>query len=79
MKTEQGEIPALFSCRDAWGWTMPRRGWRADSGAGGGLAALWSARLFGGAIRRGCRGASGKPPACIGGNNLAEESPPGGA
>ena len=44
MKTEQGEIPALFSCWEAWGWTMPR--WRADSGAGGGLAALWGARLL---------------------------------
>ena len=44
------------------GWAMPRRGWRADSGAGVGLAALWGALLFREAIRRGCRGASGKPP-----------------
>ena len=36
MKTEQGEIPALFSCREAWGGAAPaglarrlRRGRRA--------------------------------------------------
>ena len=56
MKTEQGEIPALFSCREAWGWTMPRRGWCADSGTGGGLATLWGARLLLMVIRRGAGG-----------------------
>ena len=50
---------------------------RRHTGARGGLAALWGARLLLVAIRRGCRGASGKPP-CIASieNNFAVSNSP---
>ena len=74
MKTEQGEIPALFSCREAWGWAMPRRGWRADSGAGGGLSPVGRSIASGG-DPKGVQGGERKAPSAPAGANPC----PGGA
>ena len=62
MKTEQGEIPALFSCWEAWGGRCPGGAGAPTPAREEGLQPYGALDCFRRrAIRRGL-GASGKPP-----------------